>query len=169
MARWSVATASASSGLTRNFSSASALAARRTLDVDLIGQLGNVRQDDHLVVRHLDEPAVHRERLLAATGEYQPHGPRRERAEELRVTGEERDVAAAAGAQDDHVGLTGVEHLLRRDELHLERHAQLSEIVLALASTDSTPPTLKNACSGTSSRSPLHSASKLSTVSSTGT
>ena len=51
----------------------------------------------------------------------------------------------------------------------LPRPAQLSWSVLALASTLSTPPTLKNACSGTWSSSPLLSASNASTVSATGT
>ena len=96
-----------------------------------------------------------------------------ERAEERRVAGQEGDLAAAERARDDLRGLAGEQHPLGRHELDLHRSAMVRQRlpagVFALASTCSTPPTLRNACSGTSSSSPLTMASKLSTVSATGT
>src|SRR5262249_12075807 len=135
-------------------------------EVDVAVELGDVGEDDHAVVRDLDEAAVHRE-LLLAVGQDQPHRPRLERGEERCMPGEERDVAATDRAAHDHVGVTFEQHPLGRHELDVQRHDSRS--ALAFSSTDSTPPTLKKACSGTSSSSPRHSASKLSTVSSMGT
>ena len=92
-------------------------------------------------------------------------------ADEVHVVGEKGDVAPV-GAHHDRLGLAGEEHALGRDELgvgQVRHRAQSRSSVLALAITSSTPPTFKKACSGTSSRSPPTSASKLRTVSSIGT
>src|SRR6185369_14321663 len=101
--------------------------------------------------------------------ELHARGPNVERAEERRVVVLERDVAASERAHDDHLRVAGVEHLFGGDELHFHRLPYDSVSVLDFSSTDSTPPTLKNACSGTWSSSPLFSASKDSTVSLMGT
>ena len=72
------------------------------------------------------------------------------------------------GARHDHRRVAAVEHLLGRDELDVQGHAW-SCSCLAFASTLSTLPTFRNACSGISSSSPLTSASNDSTVSWIGT
>src|SRR5690606_19123323 len=153
-------------------------------------------EERRLVVADGDEAAVDGGVLDRTVGEEHPRVALGEGAEERRVLGQEGDLAVE-GARDDHGGLAGEEHLLRRHDL--DRHrcfchlsslsarrtegaaeaqrrpvpsisiSQLSWSDLALARTCSTPPTLRNACSGTSSSSPFRIASKLSTVSSTGT
>ena len=64
--------------------------------------------------------------------------------------------------RDDHVGLAREEDPLRADELDLHGAigAQPSWSSAALARAASASPTLRNACSGRSSRSPLTSCSK---------
>ncbi len=64
---------------------------------------------------------MHREPLLTAVAQHQTHGPVGERAEKRCVVVEERDLAAGDGARNDHVGLTGVQHLLGRNELHFHQ------------------------------------------------
>src|SRR6202034_2866037 len=77
------------------------------------------------------------------------------------------------GPQHDGCRLARQQGALRSDDLHPEgahRHQALSpSSVRAFSRTDSTPPTFKKACSGMLSRSPFTTASKDSTVSSTGT
>ena len=80
--------------------------------VDVAGELRHVRQHDHSVVRHLDEAAVHREPLLTAARQDETHRRVRERTEERGMAAQERDLAAAERARDDHVGLADVQHLL---------------------------------------------------------
>ena len=112
--------------------------------------------------RDLDEAAVHREPL-----------PRR-RPANLTRTGQSSS-APRNGAWPVRnamspppsvrtttiVGLAREEDLLGRDELDVQRHRLSSPAASwPWRARVSTPPTLKNACSGTSSSSPLTSASK---------
>ena len=161
--------AASSSASARSASSARAFAASARGDVDVGASSATSESTITRSFADLDEAAVHRERCCSPSASITRTGRVVERAEERHVAGQERDLAAAERARDDHVGLARVEHLLRRDELDFHELDQLSCSVLAFASTDSTPPTLKNACSGTSSSSPLTSASNASTVSSIGT
>src|SRR5439155_4616149 len=119
----------------------------------------------HLVVRHLDEAAVDGDLRLLAAGLLDRHRADAERADERRVAGEEGDVALAR-AGHDHLRLAGPQDPLGRHQVDLQGHSPCS--CLALARAASAPPTLRNACSGKSSRSPVHSRSKDSNVSSTG-
>ena len=79
------------------------------------------------------------------------------------------------GAQEDGLHLLLEHDALGRDQAGTRRSAMCrcllspASIVRAFSSTDSTPPTFRKACSGTSSRSPFNSASKDSTVSAIGT
>src|SRR5690606_12849363 len=93
-----------------------------------------------------------------------------ERPEERRVPAEEGDVATADRAGHDHGRLALVGHPFGRDELDREHQPSTSRrSCSAFSRALSALPTLRNACSGRSSSSPLTSCSKLSTVSSTGT
>jgi hypothetical protein len=83
------------------------------LDVDLARELRHIGEDDHAVVRDLDETLVHREGEVAPVGQHEPQRRRRERTEERCVTAQERDLSAVFGTGDDHLGVSGVEHLLR--------------------------------------------------------
>src|SRR5512132_126266 len=76
----------------------------RTRDVDLVGELGDVGQDDHAVVGHLDEPAVDGHGLLALLREEAPDDADPERTEEREVTGEKRDVTLRR-TEHEHVGI----------------------------------------------------------------
>ena len=148
------------------------LSGERTTAVDVLAELGDVAEDADRVATDLHEPTVHRHVEHGAVGERDPRVVLGERTEERGMTGQKRDLATTQGAGDDLRGLAGEEHLLRRHQLDRHRcHDQAvpSWRALALASTCSTPPTFKNACSGTSSSSPRRMASKLSTVSATGT
>ena len=62
---------------------------------------------------HLDEAAVDGDVLHGAVGLEDPRVVLDQRRQERRVPGLERDLAATQGAGDHHVGLAGVEHLLR--------------------------------------------------------
>jgi len=108
-----------------------------------------------------------REQLLAAAGSDAAHRVDTQPAEKRLVPAHEGDLASAAGARHDHVGLALVEHPLGRHQLDRYGHSDSCR-VRAFSRTDSAPPTLKNACSGTSSSSPPTRASNDSTVSSTG-
>ena len=85
------------------------------LDVDVLGQLGDVGQDRHLgrAAAHLDEPTVHGDVLDRPVGLEHPRVVLDQRGQERSVPCLERDLAATHGAGDHHVGLAGVEHLLR--------------------------------------------------------
>ena len=97
--------------------------ATRAVDVDVVGELGDVRQDDHAVVRDLDEPAVHCRGLLALLREQDPYDTDPERAEERHVPGQERDLTLRRPAHD-HVAVARVQHPLGRDDVDGERHAR---------------------------------------------
>src|SRR4029077_7709854 len=138
------------------------------VDVDRVCELSRIAQDRHSVVVHLDEATEHRHAQLAALLLDDAHDAGHEHTQERRVPGEERDVATARGAGDDHRRVAAVEHLLGRDELDVQGHAW-SCSCLAFASTDSTLPTLRDACSGMSPSSRVTGASNDSTVSLIGT
>ena len=110
--------------------------------------------------------------LLRSVFVLKTHQPWDQRADQRCVAGKKSRVADV-GAKEDrlHVGLKHDplgSHETGRERCHGDYDAPDSSC-LAFSSTDSTPPTFKNACSGTSSSSPPKSASKDSTVSSIGT
>src|SRR5690606_18301779 len=74
------------------------------------------------VVADLDEATVDGDRLIGALGGADGHLTDVERANEGDVTGQEGDVAAPEGAGRHHLGLTGPQDALRRDDLDLQGH-----------------------------------------------
>jgi len=92
------------------------------LGVDLARELGDVGEDDHRVVAHVHEAAVHGRHLLGPVGPLDARRVDRERPEERRVARQEGDLAVAHSATDDHVGLAAEEDAFGRDELDLHGH-----------------------------------------------
>src|SRR5680860_1250816 len=132
-----------------------------------LGSAGAVGEHGELVVAELQEAAVNLEGVLTG-GALDAHRRVGELQQRRLVAGQDADLTFdAAGV--DLVGLAVVQPLLRRHDRHAHDRHQDSRRRLAFAMTSSTPPTMENACSGYSSRSPLMSASKDSIVSDSGT
>src|SRR5438876_2473296 len=92
----------------------------RPLLVDLVGMLGEVGHDDHLVGAHLDEAARDEEDLLGAAL-LDPQLPGAQRTDQSRVVRQDAQLAIDAG-HDHHVDLVGERPPLRTDDLQLQRH-----------------------------------------------
>ena len=107
-------------------------------EVDLLGRLGHLGEDDHAVGLHFRESARHQEVLLGPAGAV-GHLAAAERGEQRRVPGQDAEIALHPG-RDDLVHVGGDQHPARRREL--EVHYVASRIFFAFSWASSMAPTM---------------------------
>src|SRR5262249_13805805 len=130
---------------------------------DLLGCLGAGREHGDTLLRHLDEPAADRDAGRATAAGVADHAGL-QRGEQRRVPAEERDHDLAARA-DALSRVRRHDRARRRDDRQAQRDQAAAFRCSLFARASSTPPTFRNACSGTSSILPSRISPKLLIVS----
>lgn len=93
------------------------------LDIDLVRQLRDLREQRELVVRERDETAVHSGDHGPAVARTDRHRARFQHTQKRLVTGHDADVAGR-GARDDQGGLAGPDTAVRGDQLDVQLSSQ---------------------------------------------
>src|SRR2546427_1891768 len=108
--------------------------------IDLLGMLGDIRQDHHVVAADVHKTPEYGQNLLDAAP-LDPKHTRPERGKERRMVREDPDVALAR-RRDDHVHVLLVDAALRRDDLEMKWHHEAAARVAAFSRASSTVPTM---------------------------
>jgi hypothetical protein len=93
--------------------------AARLLQVDLVGQLSELREDRHAVLRHRQEAAVHSGHVALGRRRPDLDDTVGEQAEQRRVVRQDADVALGRARNNDR-RLTRPDSTVRGDELDVQ-------------------------------------------------
>ena len=117
---------------------------------DFLSKFNLVAENSDVPLGNGQQPAVDGKDLRPAINDDDLHHTRNQSSHEWLMPRQDTDVALAC-ARDDVDDITLHHHLVRGDDLQLQRlilHAHRSFCILSqLAKTSSMPPTLKKACS----------------------